>query len=149
MNPDAKTYQNYIGGEWVAPADGRTSEDRDPASGALLGLFPRSGQADVDRALAAARAAFDGWRKTPARRRGEILYRVGQLRAERKEQVARDLTREMGKVLVEARGDVQEGVDMAYYMAGEGRRLFGTVAPAELPNKAAMAVRDPIGVVAC
>jgi len=149
MSADAKTYQNYIGGEWVAATDGRTGEDRDPANSDLLGHFPRSGQADVDRAVAAAKKAFDGWRKTPAPVRGEILYRVGRLLAERKEQVARDLTREMGKVLVEARGDVQEGVDMAYYMAGEGRRLFGAVVPAELPNKAAMAVRDPIGVVAC
>jgi aldehyde dehydrogenase (NAD+) len=143
------TYRNYIGGEWLESADGRTSENRDPATGDLLGLFPRSSQADVDRAVAAARAAFEDWRATPAPKRGELLYRVGELLKERKEQVARDLTREMGKVLVEARGDVQEAIDMAYYMAGEGRRLFGTIVPAELPNKAARAVRDPLGVVAC
>ncbi len=143
------TYRNYIGGAWLESADGRSSQNRDPATGDLLGLFPRSGQADVDRAVAAARAAFEGWRKTPAPKRGEILYRVGELLKERKEQMARDLTREMGKVLVEARGDVQEAIDMAYYMAGEGRRLFGTIVPAELPNKAARAVRDPLGVVAC
>lgn len=144
-----QTYANYIGGEWVPAADGDTGENRDPATGALLGHFPRSGAADVDRAVAAAKAAFPGWRATPAPKRGEILYRVGQLLAARKEEVARILTREMGKVLVEARGDVQEGIDMAYYMAGEGRRLFGSVVPSELPNKAALGVRDPLGVVAC
>src|SRR5258707_14055824 len=108
MNTATPTYRNYIGGEWVAAADGRTSENRDPATGELLGLFPRSGQADVDRAVAAARAAFEGWRTTPAPKRGEILYRAGELLKERKEPMARDLTREMGKGLVEARGDVQE-----------------------------------------
>src|SRR5689334_23022079 len=143
------TYQNYIGGEWVDAASGETSENRDPATGELIGLFPRSGAEDVNRAVAAARKAFDGWRLTPAPKRGEILYRVGQLLSERKEEIARALTEEMGKVLVEARGDVQEGVDMAFYMAGEGRRLFGSIVPSELPNKAAYGVRDPLGVVAC
>jgi alpha-ketoglutaric semialdehyde dehydrogenase len=146
---EMRAHQNYIAGEWTAAADGRTSENRDPASGELIGQFPRSGPADVERAVAAARAAFDGWRRTPAPKRGEILYRVGQLLAERKEEIARTLTREMGKVLLEARGDVQEGIDMAFYMAGEGRRLFGQIVPSELPNKAAMGVREPIGVVAC
>jgi aldehyde dehydrogenase (NAD+) len=143
------TYRNYIGGEWVESAEGGYSENRDPATGELIGRFPRSGPADVERAVAAAKAAFEGWRKTPAPQRGEILYRAGELLKERKEAMARDLTREMGKVLVEARGDVQEAIDMAYYMAGEGRRLFGTIVPAELPNKAARAVRDPLGVVGC
>jgi aldehyde dehydrogenase (NAD+) len=142
-------YYNYIGGEWTPAADGRTSENHDPANGELIGQFPRSAQVDVDRAVAAAKVAFDGWRLTPAPKRGEILYRVGALLAERKEEIARTLTREMGKVLVEARGDVQEGIDMAYYMAGEGRRLFGSIVPSELPNKAAYGVREPIGVVAC
>ncbi|MFI5275036.1 MAG: aldehyde dehydrogenase family protein, partial [Ktedonobacterales bacterium] len=146
---DTATYQNYIEGAWVAPAEGHTGENRDPANGELIGLFPRSGQADVDAAVAAAKAAFDGWRRTPPPTRGEILYRVGRLLEERKEDIARTLTREMGKVLVEARGDVQEAIDMAYYMAGEGRRLFGTVVPSELPNKAAYGLREPIGVVAC
>ena len=143
------TYQNYIGGEWVDGASGETSENRDPATGEVIGLFPRSGAEDVDRAVASARKVFDGWRLTPAPKRGEMLYRVGQLLAERKEEIARALTQEMGKVLVEARGDVQEGVDMAFYMAGEGRRLFGSIVPSELPNKAAYGVRDPLGVVAC
>ncbi len=142
-------YQNYIGGAWVDAADGRTSENRDPATGKVIGLFPHSGPADVDRAVAAARAALDGWRLTPAPKRGEILYRVGHLLTERKEAIARLMTREMGKVLVEARGDVQEGIDMAYYMAGEGRRLFGAVVPSELRDKAALGVREPLGVIAC
>jgi alpha-ketoglutaric semialdehyde dehydrogenase len=146
---EVKTHRNYIGGEWTAAAEGRTSENRDPATGELIGHFPRSSQHDVDRAVAAAKAAFEGWRTTPAPRRGEILYRVGEMLKERKEEIARILTREMGKVLVEARGDVQEGIDMAYYMAGEGRRLFGAIVPSELPNKAAYGVREPIGVVAC
>src|SRR5262249_52336123 len=146
---EAPVYRNYIHGEWLEAADGRTSENRDPASGELIGRFPRSGPADVDRAVAAARAAFDGWRQTPAPKRGEILYRVGRLLEERKEQLARELTREMGKVLLEARGDVQEAIDMASYMAGEGRRLFGVIVPSELPDKAAYGVREPMGVVAC
>ncbi len=146
---DAATYRNYIGGEWVEAASGQTAEDRDPANGELVGRFPRSAQAEVDRAVAAAKAAFETWRKTPAPKRGEILYRVARLLEERKEQMARDLTHEMGKVLVEARGDVQEAIDMAYYMAGEGRRLFGAVVPSELPNKAAYGLREPMGVIAC
>jgi len=143
------TYQNYIAGEWVAPASGRVTENRDPANGELIGYFPRSGEDDVNRAVAAAKRVFHQWRLTPAPKRGEILFRVGQLLAERKEDIARTMTREMGKVLVEARGDVQEGIDMAFYMAGEGRRLFGAVVPSELPNKAAYGTREPLGVVAC
>ncbi len=142
-------YANFINGKWQPAASGETFENRDPANGELIGTFPRSGAADVEAAVAAARAAFDGWRLTPAPKRGEILYRVGHILQERKEDLARAMTREMGKVLMETRGDVQEGIDMAYYMAGEGRRLFGAVVPAELPNKAAMGVRDPLGVIAC
>ncbi|HEX6797910.1 MAG TPA: aldehyde dehydrogenase family protein [Ktedonobacterales bacterium] len=146
---DVTTYGNYIGGEWRPAAGGATFENHDPANGELIGRFPRSAQADVDAAVAAAKAAYDGWRRTPAPARGEILFRVGRLLEERKEEIARTLTREMGKVLVEARGDVQEAIDMAYYMAGEGRRLFGTIVPSELPNKAAYGIREPLGVVAC
>jgi aldehyde dehydrogenase (NAD+) len=146
---ETATYANFIAGEWIPAADGRAVENRDPASGELIGLFPFSGQEDVERAVAAAKAAFPSWRSTPAPKRGEILYRVGMLLRERKEELAQALTREMGKVLVEARGDVQEGIDMAFYMAGEGRRLFGSVVPSELPNKAAMAIREPLGVIAC
>ena len=135
--PNETTYRNYIGGEWVAAASGRTARTAIPPPASWSASSRARRQADVDRAVAAAKAAFEGWRKTPAPKRGEILYRVGGCSSERKEQIARDLTREMGKVLVEARGDVQEAIDMAYYMAGEGRRLFGVIVPSELPNKAA------------
>ena len=120
MSETTQTFKNYIGGEWVAAADGRTTENRDPATGALLGHFPRSGQADVERAVAAAKTAFEGWRRTPAPKRGEMLYRVGALLAERKEEIARIMTREMGKVLVETRGDVQEAIDTAYLHGWRG-----------------------------
>ncbi len=141
------TYQNYIKGRWAAARSGRVFENRNPANGDLLGLFPDSGAEDVNDAVAAARAAFASWRIYPAPKRGEILFRFGQLLRERKDEIARLMTMEMGKVLKEAGGDVQEGIDMAFYMGGEGRRLFGFVTPVELPNKSGMAVRDPIGVV--
>jgi alpha-ketoglutaric semialdehyde dehydrogenase len=141
--------KNYIGGEWRPSVTGRTTPDHDPATGEVLAEVPRSSEEDVARAVAAAKAAFETWRKTPAPKRGEILYRVGEILTRRKEEIARTLTSEMGKVLVEARGDVQEAIDMAYYMAGEGRRLFGVIVPSELPNKAAYGMRDPLGVVAC
>ena len=108
----------------------------------------KSQPADVDRAIESAKRALDSWRLFPAPKRGEILYRAGELMLRRKEDLAREMTREMGKVLPEARGDVQEGIDMTYYMAGEGRRQFGDVVPAELPNKWAMSMRSPVGVVA-
>jgi acyl-CoA reductase-like NAD-dependent aldehyde dehydrogenase len=145
----ATTYQNYIGGEWAPAASGRTFEDLNPANrDEVLGLFPRSDAADVDRAVAAARETFRSWRLVPAPRRAEIVFRAGELLVRRKEELARLMTREMGKVLTEARGDVQEGIDTAYYMAGEGRRLFGRQAPCELPSKFGVAIRVPVGVVA-
>jgi acyl-CoA reductase-like NAD-dependent aldehyde dehydrogenase len=141
------TYKNYIKGRWVEARSGRFFENRNPATGELIGLFPDSSPEDVNDAVAAASAAFASWRITPAPRRGEILFRFGQLLAAHKDEIARLMTQEMGKVLKEAGGDVQEGIDMAFYMGGEGRRLFGFVTPVELPNKSGMAVRDPIGVV--
>jgi aldehyde dehydrogenase (NAD+) len=145
----ATTYRNYIGGEWMPAASGRTFEDRNPADREdLLGGFPRSDVADVDRAVAAAREAFRSWRLTPAPKRAEIVFRAGEILVRRKEDLARLMTREMGKVLAEARGDVQEGIDTAYYMAGEGRRMFGRQAPCELPAKFGVAIRVPVGVVA-
>ncbi len=141
-------YKNYIGGRWVDSESGRTFESRDPATGEVIGVLPLSTAADVDRAVAAARSAFGDWRLTPAPRRGEILFRVGQLLQERKEQMAQLVTREMGKVIAEGRGDVQEAIDMTFYMAGEGRRLLGHTVPSELPNKFATSQRDPVGVVA-
>ena len=132
----------------MAPS-GKTFENRSPADrNDLIGVFPASGPAEVDAAVGAARRAFAGWRLMPAPKRGEILYRVGELLRKNKEEIARGMTREMGKVLKETRGDVQEGIDTAFYVAGEGRRLFGETTPAELPNKFAMSVRMPIGVCA-
>ncbi len=141
------TYKNFINGEWVDSSHGQTFENRNPADRRdLVGVFQKSSEDDVNRAVAAARQAFRTWRLVPAPKRGEILYRMGQILAERKEALARDMTREMGKVLEETRGDVQEAIDMTFYMAGEGRRQFGQTTPSELPNKFCMTVRSPIGV---
>jgi alpha-ketoglutaric semialdehyde dehydrogenase len=145
----APLFQNYIGGRWLPAQNGATFENRNPANGELLGRFPLSDQQDVAAAVAAARKSFASWRLVPAPKRGEILYRVAELLSRRKEHLARVMTQEMGKVLKETRGDVQEGIDMAYYMAGEGRRLFGYSVPVELPEKSGVAMRDPVGVVAC
>jgi len=142
-----KVYKNFIDGEWVEASTGQTFEDRNPADTRdVVGIFQRSGKADVDAAVGAAKAAFAKWRLIPAPRRAEIIYRAAEMLFERKEDFSRDMTREMGKILKETRGDVQEAVDTAYYMAGEGRRMFGPTTPSELPNKFAMAVRQPIGV---
>jgi acyl-CoA reductase-like NAD-dependent aldehyde dehydrogenase len=141
-----RAFGHYIGGKWVAGQ--ATFETHNPATGAHVSTYARGTAADVDAAVRAAAEAFKQWRLVPAPRRGEMLFRAGQLLAERKESLAREMTEEMGKVLLEARGDVQEGIDMAFYMAGEGRRMFGQQVPAELPNKWAMAVRKPLGVVA-
>ncbi len=143
------TYHNYIGGKWQPAHSGETFSNYNPATGELLGTFPLSAQHDIDAAVSAARSAFAQWRLVPAPKRGEILFRVGELMRQHKEELARTMTQEMGKVLKETRGDVQEGIDMAYYMGGEGRRLFGYSVPVELPNKSAIAMRDPVGVVAC
>src|SRR5687768_14852957 len=143
----ADKFRNYIGGEWVEPSTGEYFENRNPAKQSdLIGMFPRSGREDVDRAVAAAKDAFTDWSRTPAPARGDILRRVGDLLTERKEEIARAMTREMGKVLNETRGDVQEGIDTAYYAAVEGRRLFGHTVPSELRDKWAMTYRRPIGV---
>src|SRR2546427_5104349 len=140
--------QNYIDGRWVDASTGDSFADIDPATGETIASVTKSATADVDRAVDAARRVSDQWRLYPAPKRGEILYRAGELMLGRKEELAREMTREMGKVLAEARGDVQEGIDMTYYIAGEGRRQFGDVVPAELPNKWAMSTRSPVGVVA-
>jgi aldehyde dehydrogenase (NAD+) len=142
-----KVYKNCIDGEWVEASTGQTFENRNPADTRdVVGIFQRSGKADVDAAVGAAKQAFTKWRLIPAPRRAEIIYRAAEMLMERKEDYARDMTREMGKILKETRGDVQEAVDTAYYMAGEGRRMFGPTTPSELPNKFAMAVRQPIGI---
>ena len=141
-------HKNFINGEWVEARQGRTFENRNPADSAeLIAIFPSSTHEDVNDAVDAAKAAHAKWRLFPAPRRAEILYRTAETLVKRKEDLARDMTREMGKPLSEARGDVQEAIDMTYYMAGEGRRLFGQTVPSELPSKFAMSVRDPLGVV--
>jgi acyl-CoA reductase-like NAD-dependent aldehyde dehydrogenase len=142
-----KTFKNFVGGEWVDAASGETFETTSPATGETLGVFPRSSAEDVDRAVEAAKGAYEDWRLTPAPKRGEILFRFGRLLAEHKDEVAELMAHEMGKVLPEAAGDVQEAIDMSYYMGGEGRRLFGQTTPSELRDKFNMSVRQPIGVV--
>jgi len=143
----AELYKNFINGKWIEAKSGKTFENRNPADRRdLIGLFPASRPEDVEEAVSAARNAFGEWRLVPAPKRGEILYRVGELLRQRKEEIARIMTREMGKILKETRGDVQEGIDTAYYTAGEGRRLFGETTPSELPDKFAMSLRAPVGV---
>jgi aldehyde dehydrogenase (NAD+) len=142
------TYQNLIGGEWLPAKAGKSFQNLNPADHSdVVGEFPASGAEDVALAVAAARKAFATWRLVPAPKRAEVLYRAGYLLSIRKEEYARDMTREMGKVLAETRGDVQEAIDEAFYVAGEGRRLFGQTTPSELRNKFAMSVRMPVGVV--
>lgn len=140
-------YQNYINGEWRAARGGQRMETLEPATGQVLGTVPFSQPEDVNEAVEVAKEAFRSWRLVPAPERGEKLFRVAEILSRRKEEISQFLSREMGKVLAEARGDVQEAIDMAYYMGGEGRRLFGKVAPSEMRHKSAWAQRDPIGVV--
>ena len=142
-----RVYKNFINGEWVDASGGKAYENRNPANtDELVGMFVSSGAEDVDAAVDAAKEAYKSWRLVPAPKRAEILYRTAELLVQRKEEFSRDMTREMGKVLAETRGDVQEAIDMTYYMAGEGRRLFGQTTPSELPNKFAMSTRQSIGV---
>jgi len=142
-----KTYQLFIAGQWVDSCSGATFESLNPADRRdVVGRFQAGNAADVAMAVKAAEMALPRWKATPAPKRGEILYRFGQLMAEHKERLARAMTREMGKVLAEARGDVQEGIDIAFLMAGEGRRMAGETVPSELPDKWAMSIRQPIGI---
>ncbi|MDP9238196.1 MAG: aldehyde dehydrogenase family protein [Chloroflexota bacterium] len=140
-------YQNYIGGRWCDARGGARFERENPATGEPTGSYPRSQAEDVRDAVCAAAEAQEKWRRMPAPKRGEILFRAGEILVREKERYARELTEEMGKVLSEARGDIQEAIDMTYYMAGEGRRAFGQTTPSELPDKFAMSVRAPVGVV--
>jgi aldehyde dehydrogenase (NAD+) len=142
-----KTFQNFIGGEWVDAASGETFESRGPATGETIGLFPKSGPEDVARAVEAAQAAYEEWRLVPAPKRGEILMRFAQILEREKAELTDLMTHEMGKVKAEAGGDVQEAIDMTYYMAGEGRRMWGQTTPSELRDKFNMSVRVSVGVV--
>ena len=144
---DPPTFGLFIAGEWIPAMSGETFESRNPADRRdVVGRFAKGTAADTGMAVRAAEMALPMWRRTPAPMRGEILYRFAELMARHKERLARAMTREMGKVLAEARGDVQEGIDIAYLMGGEGRRLFGDTTPSELPDKWAMSIRAPIGI---
>jgi alpha-ketoglutaric semialdehyde dehydrogenase len=144
----SRSFKNFIGGEFVVSSGGKTFERRNPADQRdLVGVFQDSTAEDVNAAVAAAKAAYPAWRAVPAPRRGEILLRAAQLLQERKEQYSHDLTREMGKPLFEAGGDIVEAIGMAQYAAGEGRRMHGVTTPSELPNKFQMSIRQPIGVI--
>src|SRR6202165_2401852 len=146
---DTRDYKNYVDGQWVASSTGKVFENRNPADGDdLIGTFQESNATDLNAAVEAADKAYETWRLLPAPKRAEFLYRVGQILQRDKEKIAREMTREMGKVFEETKGDVQEAIDMAYLAAGEGRRLFGVTTPSELPNKFAMCVRQPGGVCA-
>jgi NAD-dependent aldehyde dehydrogenases len=144
----ADKFQNFINGVWKDSSNGKFSENRNPANWNedLIGLFPQSTTDDVNEAVASAREAFKKWRLVPAPKRGDVLKVVGDIMLERKDNISHEMTREMGKVFAETKGDTQEGIDTAYYAASEGRRLFGYNAPSELPNKMNLSFRIPIGV---
>src|SRR5256886_1924542 len=143
----SRIYKNLIDGEWVESTTGETFENINPADNrGVVGIFQKSGKEDVNAAVDAAKRAFRKWSLTPAPHRAELVYRASQILIDRKEECSRDMTREMGKILKETRGDTQEAIDTGYYMAGEGRRMFGPTTPSELPNKFAMAVRQPLGI---
>ncbi len=144
----AEKFQNYINGKWVDSLSGQTFENRNPArwNQDLIGTFPKSTKEDAEAAIRAAKEAFKSWRLVPAPKRGDYLKRIGDLMTERKDEIATEMTREMGKVKAETLGDVQEGIDTAYYAASEGRRLFGFNAPSELPDKYNLSFRMPVGV---
>jgi len=142
-----KKYLNYIGGEWVKSLSGEWFDNINPADTSdIVGRFPLSNADDVNRAVDAANSAAKRWRLTPAPKRAEILFNLGEILRANKDEFTGQMTREMGKVLKEAGGDVQEAIDCTYYTAGEGRRLHGFTTPAEMPNKFAMCVRQPVGI---
>lgn len=142
-----KTYHNFIAGEWVKAASGEWFDNVNPANTTdIVGRFPKSNDEDVNLAVEAAKNAATKWRRTPAPKRAELLFTLGEILRANKDEFTRQMTREMGKVITEAGGDVQEAIDCTYYTAGEGRRLHGFTTPAEMPNKFAMCVRQPVGI---
>ncbi|MBN2043083.1 MAG: aldehyde dehydrogenase family protein [Candidatus Aenigmarchaeota archaeon] len=143
----AKTYSNYIDGKWVKSESGKTFDNINPATGEMLCRFQASTQKDVLKAVTAAEKAFAPWKNTPAPKRGEILYKAARIMEERKEELAKMLTQENGKNMDESRGEIQEGIDITLYVAGEGRRLFGETTPSELSNKFCMTIREPVGII--
>src|SRR6266498_1571820 len=145
--PTVKSFYNFIGGKWQPSASGEVFENVNPADTRdVIGRFSLSTSVDVNAAVNAAQQAFDRWRKAPAPKRAELLFRLGEILIRNKSRFSADMTREMGKVLKETGGDVQEAIDCTYYTAGEGRRLHGFTTPAEMPDKFAMCVRQPVGL---
>lgn len=144
-----KEYGLFIGGKWVSPTSGETFETRSPSDGDVLAIHARGTQDDVERAVDAAERSFPSWRSYPAPKRGEILLKAASLLRERKEEIGALVTKEMGKVIAEGKGEVQEAVDFLEYISGEGRRLLGETTTSELPRKFCMTVRQPIGIVGC
>lgn len=143
---EVESYGLYIDGQWVSSTGGETFQSVNPATEEVVGEFALGTTEDAEKAIDAAESAYPEWRSKPVPKRGQILFRAAKMLEERKEELSRILTAEMGKVLEEARGDIQEAIDMTYYMAGEGRRLFGHTTPSELPDKFCMTVRQPVGV---
>jgi acyl-CoA reductase-like NAD-dependent aldehyde dehydrogenase len=144
-----KEYGHYINGQWTNPGNEQTFESKDPATGSSLAVFAKGTEADVSRAVEAAEKAFPGWKRCPAPKRGEILLRAASIMRQRKDALGELVTKEMGKVIAEGKGDVQEAIDFIEYISGEGRRLFGETTTSELPDKFCMTIRQPIGVVGC
>ena len=142
-----KKYHNYIGGEWVKSSSGEWFDNVNPADNSdIVGRFPKSNADDVNKAVLAAKNAATRWRRTPAPKRAELLFTLGEILRKDKDRYSTEMTREMGKVLSETGGDVQEAIDCTYYTAGEGRRLHGFTTKAEMPNKYAMCERQPVGL---
>ncbi|MCJ7687150.1 MAG: aldehyde dehydrogenase family protein, partial [Desulfobacteraceae bacterium] len=144
-----KEYGLHINGKWIESASRETFETRNPATGETLARFARGTKEDVSKAVDAAEKAFLEWKRYPAPKRGEIILKAASILRDRKEELGELVTKEMGKVIAEGKGDVQEAIDFLEYISGEGRRLFGETTPSELPNKFCMTIRQPIGVVGC
>ncbi|MBN1679308.1 MAG: aldehyde dehydrogenase family protein [Anaerolineae bacterium] len=144
-----KDYGHYINGEWVPSESGEWFETKNPTTGQVLARFPKGTRGDVQHAIDAAEAAFPAWKKLPPPKKGELLLRAAQIMRQRKDELGALVSSEMGKVIAEGKGDVQEAIDFLEYIAGEGRRLLGETTPSELPNKFCMTVRQPLGVVGC
>ncbi len=141
-------YQNFIGDEWRNSRSGETFASTNPAhTSEVIGRYQRSTADDIEDAVNAAVKAQPSWAAIPAPERGEILLRTALLLEQQKEELAKLMTREMGKIVVETRGDVQTAIDVAKYMAGEGRRAEGETIPSALPNKFCMTIRQPVGIV--
>jgi alpha-ketoglutaric semialdehyde dehydrogenase len=149
MPGEVEEYGLFIGGKWESPAGAKRFETTNPANREPVGSFVAGTATDVDRAITAAAAAFPGWKATPAPKRGDLLLEASRVLRSRKAEIGRLVTREMGKVIAEGLGDVQESIDFIEYMAGEGRRMFGETVPSELRSKFCLTVRQPKGVVAC